>query len=267
MSTKYICKNNPAHTFSEPTADFWCPDCPIEHRGMLSMLEESDVETPAEEAILIEEPVLIKEFAEEPITEPKTEPIAEPKPIEIEAESIQPEVIATISIGSQTWMIDYIMSSHIHKHTNLVLANSDKEWKAAHSSKTPAYCYPNNEEQLAKEIGLLFNWYAVQLIALNPPQGFRVPDLDDINELNSHLIRSKSSFLDGDYGIKMSTPISHRLPMATYADGADDRCFWTSEQNVFYTAFSFRIDLEGKVALTRKIDKNAGYFVRCIQNK
>jgi uncharacterized protein (TIGR02145 family) len=266
MPTKYICSNNPEHIFNEPTADFWCPDCSIEHRGMLSMFEESEVETPEEEALLIEEPVLKKELAEEPKSEPNPEPIPEPKTIEIAPEPIQAEVIETISIGSQTWMKEYLKQSHIHKYTNLVFADSDKDWKAAHSKKSPAYCYPNNDGSLAKEIGLLFNWYAVQIIAANPPKGFRLPDLDDINLLNSNLIRSKFGFLDGDYGLKMSTPISHRLPMAAYADGNDDRCFWTSEQNVFYTAFSFRIDLDGKVALTRKIDKNAGYFVRCIEN-
>ena len=266
MSIKYICSNNPEHNFNEPTADFWCPDCPIEHRGMLSMFEESEVESPAGEAKLIEEPVLKKELVEDPISEPNPEPIPEPKTIEIETEPIQPEVIETISIGSQTWMKAYLNQSHIHNNTNLVFAGSDKDWKMAHSKKSPAYCYPNNDESLSKEIGLLFNWYAVQLIAANPPDGFRVPTLDDINVLNSNLIRSKSGFLDGDYGLKMSTPISHRLPMATYADGSDNRCFWTSEQNVFYTAFSFRIEIDGKVALTRKIDKNAGYFVRCIEN-
>ena len=36
---KYICKNNPAHTFSEPTADFWCPLCE-KNTGMLELASE-----------------------------------------------------------------------------------------------------------------------------------------------------------------------------------------------------------------------------------
>ena len=40
---KYICKNNPAHTFSEPTADFWCPLCE-KNTGMLEL-----VDTPKED--------------------------------------------------------------------------------------------------------------------------------------------------------------------------------------------------------------------------
>jgi uncharacterized protein (TIGR02145 family) len=283
MAATYVCKNNPEHIFNEPTEDFWCPECPIEHRGMLSMINDPEpeiqkVEIPVTEQQTIEkepnnepkpEPTeeLAEELTEEQTKEPVEEPtvIPTPTPTEIPEEPIKPEVILTTSIGNQTWMKDYLKVNHINKEINLFLAKSDKDWKAAHSAKTPAYCFPNGDEQLAKEMGCLFNWYAVQLIAANPPIGFRVPDLDDINELNTNLLRSKSGFIDGDYGLKMSLPIAHRLPLATYADGSDDRCFWTCEQNVFYTAFSYRIDLEGKIALTRKIDKNAGYFVRCIQ--
>lgn len=271
MAKKYVCKNNPEHIFTEAevTADFWCSKCPIEHRGMLKMIDDSDAEVSKSETPEIEQPILEKEPATENIPEVKSvlieEPIVEATQTDINENPIKPEVISITSIGNQTWMKDYLKVNHINKEINLFLAKSDKDWKAAHSAKTPAYCFPNGDEQLSKEMGCLFNWYAVQLIAANPPIGFRVPDLDDINELNTNLLRTKSGFLDGDYGLKMSLPIAHRLPLATYADGSDDRCFWTCEQNVFYTAFSYRIDLEGKIALTRKIDKNAGYFVRCIQ--
>jgi hypothetical protein len=37
---KYICKNNPNHTFTKPTADFWCPLCE-KNTGMLELLEET----------------------------------------------------------------------------------------------------------------------------------------------------------------------------------------------------------------------------------
>ena len=43
---KYICKNNPAHTFTEPTADFWCPLCE-KNTGMLELLDEET--TPIED--------------------------------------------------------------------------------------------------------------------------------------------------------------------------------------------------------------------------
>ena len=36
---KYICKNNPNHKFSAPTADFWCPLCE-KNTGMLELIVE-----------------------------------------------------------------------------------------------------------------------------------------------------------------------------------------------------------------------------------
>jgi hypothetical protein len=101
---------------------------------------------------------------------------------------------------------------------------------------------------------------------MNPPNGFRIPNSNDIIDLNHAILQTQEEFLAIDFAFQQKIPIAHRLPLATFADGTNDRCFWTSEQNGFYTAFSYRINPENKIARTRKIDKNAGYFIRCIQN-
>ena len=61
MASTYVCKNNPEHIFSEPTEDFWCPDCPIEQRGMLSMIKDPEPEIQTVEIPETEQQTIEKE--------------------------------------------------------------------------------------------------------------------------------------------------------------------------------------------------------------
>lgn len=149
---------------------------------------------------------------------------------------------------------------------NFIIFISPEDWKEAQALKKPVYCFPNDDQELGSSLGLLYNWYAVQRISMNPPKGFRIPNSNDIIDLNHAILQTQDEFLEIDFAFQQKIPVAHRLPLATFADGTNDRCFWTSEQFGFYTAYSYRINWENKIARIRKIDKNAGYFIRCIQN-
>ena len=175
-------------------------------------------------------------------------------------------VTDVMKIGNQNWMLQYLKLTTFSNGEKLCLAQSPEDWKEAQVLKKPVYCFPNDDQELGTSLGLLYNWYAVQLISMNPPNGFRIPNSNDIIDLNHAILQTQEEFLAIDFAFQQKIPIAHRLPLATFADGTNDRCFWTSEQFGFYTAYSYRINLENKIAITRKIDKNAGYFIRCIQN-
>ena len=265
---QFVCQNNPEHIFEKATDDFWCPTCPRELRSSLTLVEvlsEPDEITVVTETIITEpiinEPIINEPIVNEPIVKDpiETDPLLKPKVSIIK----KPIVIQTCDYGAHTWMRDYLKIKDLD---GLSYAGSAEDWKQAHQFKKPAYCFPNEDQNLGDSLGLLYNWYAVQLVATNLPNGFRIPSSDDITDLNHAILLSQESFLDNDFAISQSLPIAHRLPMATFADGTNDRCFWTLEQFGYYTAFSYRINLENKIARTRKIDKNAGYFIRCIQN-
>jgi hypothetical protein len=53
--------------------------------------------------------------------------------------------------------------------------------------------------------------------------------------------------------------------MSTFADATTNRCFWTADQAVYFTAYAFQIPLDTAGFEIRKIDKNAGYFLRVIK--
>lgn len=282
MATAYICSNNPEHVFSERTADFYCPTCSIEDKSILFIRDEGhlqnklslDIETDQllseennlenqgptnNEEIHIQNPINIAVEALVPDGEILDK---------IEVEEIIPEVVVTdvMKIGNQNWMLQYLKLTTFSNGEKLCLAQSPEDWKEAQALKKPVYCFPNDDQELGTSLGLLYNWYAVQLISMNPPNGFRIPNSNDIIDLNHAILQTQEEFLAIDFAFQQKIPIAHRLPLATFADGTNERCFWTSEQFGFYTAHSYRINLENKIARTRKIDKNAGYFIRCIQN-
>jgi len=279
MATAYICSNNPAHVFSERTADFYCPTCSIEDKSILFIRDEGHLQN--ELSSDIETDQLVSEDNNLENQGPtNNEGIQIPNPInipvealapdgeildKIEIEEIIPEVVATVvmKIGNHTWMKDYLK---IKELDGLSFAGSPEDWKEAQVLKKPVYCFPNDDQELGRSLGLLYNWHAVQLISMNPPNGFRIPNSNDIIDLNHAILQTQEEFLAIDFAFQQKIPVAHRLPLATFADGTNDRCFWTSEQFGFYTAFSYRINLENKIARTGKIDKNAGYFIRCIQN-
>ena len=282
MATTYICSNNPEHVFSERTVDFYCPTCSIEDKSILFIRDEGDMKNKLSPDIetdqLVSEdnnlenqgPINNKEIhIQNPINIPVEALVPDGEILDkIEIEEMIPEVVATdvIEIGTQIWMLDYLKQTVVSNGENLCLAISPEDWKEAQALKKPVYCFPNDDQELGSSLGLLYNWYAVQLISMNPPNGFRIPNSNDIIDLNHAILQTQEEFLAIDFAFQQKIPIAHRLPLATFADGTNDRCFWTSEQFGFYTAHSYRINLENKIARTRKIDKNAGYFIRCIQN-
>ena len=282
MATAYICSNNPEHVFSERTADFYCPTCSIEDKSILFIRDEGDMKNKLSPDIETDQLVSEDNNLENkgPIN---NEEIHIQNPIniavealvpdgeildKIEVEEIIPEVVVTdvMKIGNQNWMLQYLKLTTFSNGEKLCLAQSPEDWKEAQVLKKPVYCFPNDDQELGTSLGLLYNWYAVQLISMNPPNGFRIPNSNDIIDLNHAILQTQEEFLAIDFAFQQKIPIAHRLPLATFADGTNDRCFWTSEQFGFYTAYSYRINLENKIARTRKIDKNAGYFIRCIQN-
>jgi hypothetical protein len=270
MPTEYHCKNNSTHVFQELSEDLWCPECPRELRSELEPVEVPKPEpivdpneeqetnkTPEPEAPLITEEVTSEEVTSEEVTsENPTDGLGAALSATAE-HNAEP----TTTIGNQVWRNAYLNITEIE---GLVLAEKPEEWKAAHERKTPAYCYPNEDAKLHSELGCLYNWFAISLLEKYLPEGYRIPDLNDIKELT---LSSTDDFLAQETHGVGSNPIAHRLPLSTYADGTLDRCFWTNQANGHYTAHAYRVSVDKKQIQVRQIDKNAGYFVRVLKTK
>ena len=88
-----------------------------------------------------------------------------------------------VTIGSQTWMHENLVVERFNNGDLIPEAKTASEWERAGLEKRPAWCYPNNDINLGRTNGKLYNWYAVSDSRGIAPVGWRVPTLDDFNKL------------------------------------------------------------------------------------
>jgi uncharacterized protein (TIGR02145 family) len=90
----------------------------------------------------------------------------------------------TVTIGNQVWMAENLKTTRFNDGTSIPLVTDDSLWK---NSKTPAYCWYNNDEATYKATyGALYNWYAVNTGKLCPT-GWHVPSDVEWTTLTTYL--------------------------------------------------------------------------------
>lgn len=92
----------------------------------------------------------------------------------------------TITIGTQTWMVENLKTTHYNDGTTIPIVSSGTTWS---SIKTPAYCYYNNDVSKKSQNGVLYNWFAVNTGKL-APIGWHVPTDAEWITLRNYLIEN-----------------------------------------------------------------------------
>jgi len=243
---RYICANNPEHLFVEATPDFWCPLCDIATHPMLKPYTASSKEA---------EPVVEVDHESEaiPVTvkEKKTE---KPKVLK------KLEEIPNIRLGNQIWMKNSLTVKKFADGTPIFHASSVKDWLGAKANRTPAWCFAADGH--GDEMGILYNFYSVTHPLGLAPTGWDIPTLTDIKELTQE---HGKLFLQESMGYEGLVDVCHRLPMGTFVEAMRKRTCWTKTSKINYTAHSFTVFAETGKIQVQLFDKNAGYFIRCIQ--
>ena len=290
---KYKCSNNPDHIFDKPTDDFWCSICDISTKPMLIPFEEEivldihpttneqkddldkteikvvtdNIETKVIDQSLstttIAADTVIDKIVEEPKTEPKQEKIiVEPIVQDVQDELIEKKVTyEEISIGNQIWMKNFFSNTEFSNGDKIAFAKNEIEWKKFNDKKTPAWTYASDSESSEKH-GVLYNFYAVNNIAGLAPNGWRIPSMEDVHELNKN---QKLSFVDQHIKRFNQSKVYHSLALGTKIEADKYRIFWTNNEK-FYTAYAFEITENNRSLEIKQFDKSAGFFVRCVKN-
>jgi len=97
---------------------------------------------------------------------------------------LQHPEIEGVAIGNQFWATSNYEGVVTGNGTVIPEVQDNAAWAAL---TTPAWCYYNNDPLNGAVYGKLYNWYAVQAIAANPPAGWRVPTDADFNLLVAYL--------------------------------------------------------------------------------
>ena len=89
---------------------------------------------------------------------------------------IDGNVYNTVTIGTQTWMVENLRVTHYNDGTPIQLITDADEWVEL---PRPAYCwYDNDSSKYSVPYGALYNWYAVNTGKLCP-SGWHVPSKEE----------------------------------------------------------------------------------------
>jgi uncharacterized Zn finger protein (UPF0148 family) len=251
----FQCTNNPEHLFEEATGDFWCPLCDISTKPMLTAY------TPP-----IDNSAIIKTEEKEEKKPENTESVVEFTSVEKEPakESEKKIEYTEITFGNRIWMQEFLNVTSLSNGEPILHIEKPEDWAKAKEMRTPAYCYPGFDNLIGDKYGLLYNFYALVCHSNLAPEGWSIPTLDDIKELNGI---NTEAFLREHFEKTQNLELCHRLAMGTYIECMDKRILWTVTPNIIYMAFAFSMKDGDSSIKVSQFDKTAGFFVRCIKKK
>lgn len=93
----------------------------------------------------------------------------------------------SVSIGNQIWMSENLAVKNFRNGDPIPQAKTREEWKKANEDCTPAWSYYEHNEEFAKKVGVLYNWFAVIDPRGLAPEGWHIPTVDDVTVLSEFL--------------------------------------------------------------------------------
>jgi len=97
---------------------------------------------------------------------------------------IDGNVYNTVTIGTQTWMVEDLKTTHYRDGSAIAKVTDNAEWAALSSG---AWCDYNNDDAMGTKYGHLYNWYAVVNASNLCPLGWHVPTSAEWTALADYL--------------------------------------------------------------------------------
>jgi len=223
----------------------------------------------------------------------KTQQVAEGTVTDIDG-----NVYHTITIGTQTWMVENLKTTKYRNGEAIPNVTDNTAWVYLY---TGAYCNLNHDANNAITLGRLYNWYAVNDSRNIAPAGWHVPTDTEWIMLTTYLtnngfgyggsgsdIAKSIAFTSGwdttyvaDVGTPGNDQISNNssgfsgLPggqrwnsttLLFYYIGTSG-LWWSSSENDFYEAWLHYLYFNNSGVYRWKSDKHYGYSVRCIKDQ
>ena len=165
---------------------------------------------------------------------------------------IEGNVYHTITIGTQTWMVENLMTTRYNDGSPIPMVTSTYSWGNA---TTPGYCWYNNDAAANKTTyGALYNWYAVNSGKL-APAGWHCPSAEEWHAL--------INYLGGDSiagGMMKETGFSHWLSPNTGATNSSGYTALPGGIRDEYGVFDYNGNTGGWWSTTEYSSQYTGFF-------
>jgi uncharacterized protein (TIGR02145 family) len=93
-------------------------------------------------------------------------------------------VYATVRIGRQVWMAENLRVLHYRNGDPIAVVPDARTWA---QTRDGALCFYRNDSSFSKSYGALYNWYAVHDRRAIAPEGWHLPEPEEIDELVTYL--------------------------------------------------------------------------------
>lgn len=183
----------------------------------------------------------------------------------------------TVWLGGQVWMAENLRATRYRNGDEIPNVFNGAEWRTL---STGAWSYPLNSTSKGEIYGRQYNWFAVNDARGICPVGWRMPDVNDWNELIEflgggdvaggkmksldfwHFPNYRATNLSGWSGLPGGERIS---------DGRfrflRERSYWWYKDDVSRThAIVGKLAFYDELFVTRNRSKNNGAYVRCIMD-
>lgn len=117
---------------------------------------------------------------------------------------IDGNVYHTIKIGTQMWMVENLNVTHYRNGDTIPNVKSSIEWSEL---SIGAYCNFDNDPNIAKTYGKLYNFYAVQDERNIAPKGWHIPTNSEWNILVKFLDNTVDTTMMGNVGTDIGSKL------------------------------------------------------------
>ncbi len=186
--------------------------------------------------------------------------------------------VPTIIVGNQEWMASNLNVGKFANGEPILHAKTVNEWVKAGQDGVPAWCYYNNDPDLGAQYGKLYNWYAVSDSRGLAPDGWRIPDDTDWNNLVDKFgnknnagarLKSTSGWLDDGNGEIAdgfnAYPAGGRYNNGTFSSKGASAFFWSASDHLMFYG-RYRVLHHNKSSIeSNSLDKSYGFSIRCVR--
>lgn len=192
----------------------------------------------------------------------------------------------SVRIGKQIWLTENFKAVHYNDGTPIPHFPKDEDWLKAGEDKVGAYCYYNNDPELGKVYGALYNWYVASSSKI-APEGWHVATEREWRDLSIHTAvfhLNEKGYEHWKYSDKVASAtnetgftalpggsrgISNKTFLLDFADLGIDAIWWSPAEYEYKETAAEIIYIEYNIPelnFEYVINKLSGCSIRLIKN-
>lgn len=178
------------------------------------------------------------------------------------------QLLETVKIGDQEWMISNLNTSEFQNGEKIFQAKNKEDWTLALQEERAAWCYYKFNEANEKK-GKMYNWYAATDPRLIAPKGWHVANAGEHYTLFREMNKNKANASNNTKLIEF-----YKIPGGFLEGGSCEfnsykaSFLWTgSECDNGYGQAVIIHDENGYYDNYREFPKYYGLYIKCLKNK